>query len=797
MKKVGLVLVMFLVFSMFFVFASSVNISSKIKLENSLSVSNNMGNYTRVLIKFNNSSNTNLGVQGAGQKALVNSIGAVTKGKAIDSMDGNMVAYLSKDEIDQLKNNSLVESVTPIRILHTSLQDSVPLINATSTWNLKVNNTNLTGLGQTICIIDTGVNYSHPDLGGCYGNNNASSSCKVIGGWDYCSDDTLCTTQDSNPMDVNGHGTHVSGIVAANGNIKGVAPDSKIFMVKAGNSTGDFSEDNLFNAIYLCINNALKFNISVISMSLGGGGYTSYCDNQSSASYNITAAINFAVQNNISVVVASGNDLYSNAVSFPGCIKSATAVGSTNKADSNVSYFSNTWNDSSLFMLVAPGENINSTSKDGGYITETGTSMATPHVAGVFAIMNQYLKLSNINQNVSQIKYVLNSTGKQIYDLPSNRSFSRIDVYSAIMALRNIVVGLNTPLDVAVANVTQQFNCSASSLNNLKNMTFYLWNSTGLVNTSSVNITGLSNGSVFNYNFSGKEDNYNWNCLVYNNNSESHFADANYSISYDLVAPNVSSIAPFPGDEQSSSTSKTFYYNISDNLRIKNCSLIVNGNISQTNTSITNQSINQSFTQTFTPGFYNWSVNCSDYGNNIANSLTQNFTITTPVTYSSGGGGGWGGGGGGGSSTQTFSLTVQQIETGASRLLGSKDRILFSNHSLTLNGISNGIAAITLRSDPINVSLYIGEEKKLNLTNALYYDVYIKLENISNNKANITLRQINESILVSNDGYNKIQLDQNNTDRNIGISDIRTNLFSMNKYTLIGVIICLITGILI
>src|SRR3989338_7434484 len=71
---------------------------------------------------------------------------------------------------------------------------SASIINATPTYLLQESSLNLTGQGQTVCVIDTGINYSHPALGGCYGNNNASSTCKVIGGWDYCADNTACNT---------------------------------------------------------------------------------------------------------------------------------------------------------------------------------------------------------------------------------------------------------------------------------------------------------------------------------------------------------------------------------------------------------------------------------------------------------------------------------------------------------------------------------------------------------------------------------------------------------------------------
>ena len=150
---------------------------------------------------------------------------------------------LTKKEIEQLAVSDKIDFISEEKKYKIALTESVPLINATHSWNLQSLSINLTGSGQTVCIIDTGVNYSHPDLGGCWGNNNVSSNCKVIGGWDYCANNIDCeNSEDSNPLDVEGHGTHVAGIVAANGTVNGVAPFSKIIMIKAANATGTFWE---------------------------------------------------------------------------------------------------------------------------------------------------------------------------------------------------------------------------------------------------------------------------------------------------------------------------------------------------------------------------------------------------------------------------------------------------------------------------------------------------------------------------------------------------------------------------
>ena len=115
---------------------------------------------------------------------------------------GNYIsASINEKDLEILKKDYPIE-VYPVPILKTMLQTSPNIINATPTYLLQESALNLTGQGQTVCVIDTGINYSHPALGGCYGNNNASSTCKVIGGWDYCADNAACNTRDSIPEDV-------------------------------------------------------------------------------------------------------------------------------------------------------------------------------------------------------------------------------------------------------------------------------------------------------------------------------------------------------------------------------------------------------------------------------------------------------------------------------------------------------------------------------------------------------------------------------------------------------------------
>src|SRR3989338_7981526 len=343
----------------------------------------------RVFINFNESNFEEV------KNEIVNSIG---DDKVKFEFQDSISAIVDNADLEELKTINEIESIEEVRVRKVFLQESVPLINATPTYLLQVNGINLTGKGQTICIIDSGVNYSHPDIGECWGNNSANSNCKIWGGRDYCADDDTCTTEDDDPLDVLGHGTHVTGIVAANGSINGVAPESRIIIQKVCNSTGSCFDDAIKKGIDWCVNNASLYNISVISMSLGGGLYSNYCNSDP-----LAANINNAFANNIPVVIASGNEGSTTQISAPACVENATAIGAIRKNDVTIDY-----NRNSLVLLLTPGVSINSTYltslSSTGYVSLSGTSMATPHLSGAIALIKQFLNMTGQSKTPEQIE---------------------------------------------------------------------------------------------------------------------------------------------------------------------------------------------------------------------------------------------------------------------------------------------------------------------------------------------------------------------------------------------------------
>lgn len=401
---------------------------------------------------------------------------------------------LTKQGLEKLKNNPNVKSISYDEILHISLDSSVPLINTSNAWATQVSGTNITGAGQTVCVIDTGAAYNHTSLGGCTSVEFLAGNCStILSGYDYLNSDT-------DPLDDHGHGTHITGIIISNDSTyKGVAPDAKIVSLKACGSDGSCSTSAITNSVDWCINNASTFNISVISMSLGTDTrYSSACDTQTLAS-----SANSAAAAGLFVVAATGNDNDEDGISSPACGSNVTSIGSTTKADAVSESFSNS---ASILDLLAPGSSIKSlkaagtgagTCVDAGvYRTCSGTSMATPHVAGAATLLYQYYEaITNTTLTWQEIKTAFNSTGENINDSRNGIIRPRIDVYSALLTLAPTITFVDpTPANNTIItnaytmiNITSPVNLNSALLE---------WN-------SSTNTTMNGSGTNWYYNQTG------------------------------------------------------------------------------------------------------------------------------------------------------------------------------------------------------------------------------------------------------------------------------------------------------
>ncbi len=227
------------------------------------------------------------------------------------------------------------------------------------------------GLGVNVAVLDTGVLKTHLDL------KNRIKICKDFSG--------PVAIVDGKCDDKNGHGTHVAGIIAADGSsdglgIYGMAPETNLFAYKVCSNNGTCWADD----IAVALRTATDDGANIVNMSLGS-------DNPSQL---IIDSTNYAVSKNVLVVAAAGNDgPYVGSIDYPGADANIVAVGATDK-DIQIPDWSSRGNNSKTRVyvveekdmeLVAPGVSIESTWKDGGYAILSGTSMASPHVAGLAA----------------------------------------------------------------------------------------------------------------------------------------------------------------------------------------------------------------------------------------------------------------------------------------------------------------------------------------------------------------------------------------------------------------------------
>lgn len=228
------------------------------------------------------------------------------------------------------------------------------------------------GSDISVAVLDTGIYKTHPDL------KNRVKECK-----DFTSAKTPFT--DGRCDDKNGHGTHVSGIIAADGGsdglgIYGVAPGASIWSYKVCSNNGSCWSDD----IAVAIKTAADAGVNIINLSLGSD----------SGSPLIKDAVAYAVSKKVLVVAAAGNDgPYDGSIDYPAAYTDVVAVGALDVNLIVTDWSSRGLNESSTpyvleekdIELAAPGANVESTWKDGGYVILSGTSMASPHVAGLAA----------------------------------------------------------------------------------------------------------------------------------------------------------------------------------------------------------------------------------------------------------------------------------------------------------------------------------------------------------------------------------------------------------------------------
>ena len=231
----------------------------------------------------------------------------------------------------------------------------------------------INGQGVTVAVMDTGVDYNHPALGGGFGPGR-----KVKAGWDF-------VDNDGDPMDTFGHGTNTTGLIAANqftlngDTYQGVAPNAEIVALRIASGSEPVTDSTIERALQWIEANRVQYNISIVNFSFGAGRYTSNFNNA-------TVSDEFKRLADAGVIFTSpsGND-GGTGINWPAADASVVAVGSVSLAD-NISTFTQR---GPLLDLPAPGEQVATTNRGGGFSLVQLTSFSSPIAAGAAALIKQ------------------------------------------------------------------------------------------------------------------------------------------------------------------------------------------------------------------------------------------------------------------------------------------------------------------------------------------------------------------------------------------------------------------------
>lgn len=284
------------------------------------------------------------------------------------------------------------------------------------------NHPQIDGAGQTIAVLDTGIDYNNPSLGGGFG-----AGFKVVGGHDFFDDD-------NDPMDTSGHGTEVAGVIAAspfdlnNHQYAGIAPGARLVALRISDTPTDPVPNNrLAKALQWVVDHRAEFGITVVNVSFGFGHFADdFADGP------FASQIQALVKARVSVVASSGNQGINSGsgIEYPAADPNVISVGAVDPFDVITDY---TERDKSLDIL-APGNDVTTTTLNGTYAPESGTSFSAPAVAGTAALLRQLDPSISSKDTLSILRAsgVDNTDGDDEFGTVTHLAFPRLDVNRAI-----------------------------------------------------------------------------------------------------------------------------------------------------------------------------------------------------------------------------------------------------------------------------------------------------------------------------------------------------------------------------
>ncbi len=315
------------------------------------------------------------------------------------------------DAIETLSDHESVEFIWADLPVHTCLDVSVPKIGVPQVWDA-----GFTGAGIKLAIVDTGIDPTHPDFSG-----RIVARKNFVGG----SED-----------DENGHGTHVASIAAGTGSrsggkYRGVAPDAQLYIAKVLDASGSGSMSGVMSGVEWAV---LEQHAQVVNLSLGSEGP---CDGTDALSTLCDTAVR---DHGVVMCIAAGNEgPGASTIGSPGCARLVFTIGASSDADAIASFSSRGPTSDGRVKpdIVFPGVGIVAAQAAGtelgqvvepGYISLSGTSMATPHASGSACLLLQ----ANGSLTPAQIKSALRNTAVDLNQPANSQGTGRADVFAAL-----------------------------------------------------------------------------------------------------------------------------------------------------------------------------------------------------------------------------------------------------------------------------------------------------------------------------------------------------------------------------